>query len=166
MFVFLFVVRIQATLSLPNYTKRNSQTAACSIEADKCSFLNSAGGTRHRLNFGSKCQISLTECRIGQCYTVIDWSYFRRWGFAANVVKSAFVNFTMTNVKNLNISSGGVYFTPTDSNVNITFHVQTCDNFFKMHPFTAIEDCDADGPEISGPIRGPPMCGPDVSVYV
>jgi hypothetical protein len=113
---------------------------------------------RHRLKFGSTCVLSLTRCSVDRCYALIDWSSELRWASADNLRRSAFSSFEITNANGLNVSSAGVTFTPSQSDLTIRFTVHTCDNFYRLHPFTEIEDCAADGPEISAPIRGLPFC--------
>jgi hypothetical protein len=134
----------------------------CAITAENCTFAGAVGGMHYRLTFGSTCTLSLTECRIGQCYSLVDWSYERRWAYVPDLRKSAFASFNVTNVNSLHVSSAGVYFRPSQRDVTISFTVHTCDDFYRLHPFTEIENCTTDGPEISALIRGPPMCGEDV----
>jgi hypothetical protein len=160
-FVFIFAVCGRA-VNTSVYDARkyvDPSSERCAIKTENCTFTNSRGGTRYRLAFGSTCVLSLTGCRIGQCYALLDWSYQRRWSYVPGVRKSAFSSFDVTNVDVLNVSSAGVYFKPSGSTITLQFTVQTCDNFYRLHPFTETEDCTADGPEISAPIRGPFICG-------
>ena len=146
-------------LGSASYESRRLTTAACPLNTTNCGF-SGTSNTRHRLAFGATCTLNFTNCKVGACYGIIDWSYNMRWGYTTGINQSAFSSFSMTGVSVLNVSSAGAYFKPSSSNVTLTFTVQTCDNFYKLHPFERTETCDV-GPEISTAIRGPPLCGAD-----
>lgn len=143
------------------WEERRQTNVACSITANNCGF-SGAANAQFPLAFGSKCTLNLTNCKVDACYGIIDWSYNMRWAYTEGLSLSAFETFTMQGVRVLNWSSAGVYFRPSSPTVTMTFTVQTCDNFYKLHPYETQESCAAtSGPRISAPIRGPPLCGSD-----
>jgi hypothetical protein len=163
-FLALLFLSVQSAVDSDGYDKRRLDNISCNLAVQDCSFMSGSqsDGNRIRLAFGSTCVLNLTKCRVGSCYSIIDWSFDLRWAHAPGIRRSAFHSINISGVRAYNISMAGMFFQPSNSAVTIAFSVQTCDNFYRLHPFVPKEDCETGGPEISPIMRGLPICSDDL----
>lgn len=143
---------------------RRFTTTTDDMTSSNCSFSGLLNAGYH-LEFGTSYVFHLTSCKIGACYAIIDDSYTEGWAYVRGLRPSTFSEFTATGVSSFNLSSAGAYFRPTETNITLEFTTQTCDDFYKLHPYTHPQNCTG-GVFVTGPLNGPPLCGEDVNYLV
>lgn len=147
-----------------NYDTRRFTAQANAVSMGNCSFTGVIN-SRHRFDFGTSYVFNLTTCKIGSCYAIIDETYKEEWAYVYGLRPSIFREFQIVGASSFNLSSAGVYFRPETENITLEFTIQTCNDFYKLHPFAHPQNCTA-GVAVTGPLNGPPLCGDDVRYMV
>ena len=151
MLLYLILTILNLAVSNTAYSQRfDINTTATNFNSTNCRL------SITEFNLGQTYSFQLENCRVGDCHAIIDNTYRLRWGSPDPVNPSVFNIVSMVGT-NFVHNSAGIVFRPTQQNVIITLTVQSCHNFYKIHPFESIENCTAPV-NVSNIIRGLPFC--------